>query len=221
MLNTTLREKLNRNAIKVLKDNPPLSPVTKLIDLDGRKVVLKDYSQRAWWVKDVWGRLLINHEYYILKRLAGQPGVPKAVSLVDEYAFLSEYINGQPLSKFKPDTLPPIFFEYLTEEIKKIHAGGVVHLDLGQKKNIMADEKFRPFFIDFANALYFRREAFGFKQLFDLLCLIDRGALLKFKHRLFPGLLTRSEKKFLKRFLTIRRLWIFKRKKYRPKDVVK
>ena len=220
MINTSLRKKLNNHVIKTLKDNPPLSPVTKLVELDGRKVVFKDYLPRAWWVKDVWGRFLINHEYYILNKLKDEPRVPRPVARVDDYAFLSEYIDGQPLKQFKSDTLPPVFFEHLTTEIKKIHDCGVVHLDLGQKKNIMIDSEFRPFFIDFANDLYFRTEAFGFRQLFDLLCLIDHGALLKFKHRFFPQLLTPEEKKFLRRFLAIRKTWIFKPKKYRSKDVI-
>ena len=214
------RKYLLSKTIKVLKDHPPLSPIIRMLDLDGQKVIWKDYSERSCWVKDIWGKILISHECYILRRLAGIQGIPRLIKQADKYGFLSEYLEGEPLAHFKPDTLPIEVFKRFNQLVDRVHERGVVHLDLGQKRNILINKEYQPYFLDFANALYFRTEAFGFGQLFNLLCLIDRNALLKFKHRFFPHSLSNAEKQTLKRFLFIRRFWIFKLKKYRAKDNV-
>lgn len=219
-MKSRIRNVLNSKVIKVLKDHPPLSPLLKLIEFAGGKVVWKDYSDRGGWVKYTWGRWLINHECYILKRLTGLEGVPRLIQRLDDYGFLAEYLEGEPLNKFKPATLPWETFSRLNRLVQEIHRRGVVHLDLGQRRNILISQDAQPYFVDFASALYFRTSASGFRQLFDLLCLIDHGALLKFKHRLFPHLVTDREKRMLKWFFFSRHFWIFKPKKYRIKDKI-
>lgn len=214
------RELLNGKVIKLIKDHPPFSPVLKLLEFNGQKVIWKDYSSRANWIKNTWGKWLINHECSILKRLTAVKGVPRLIQRLDNYGFLAEYLEGEPLNKFKPATLPFEVFKSLNHLIQEIHNHGVVHLDLGQRRNILIGKKYQPYFVDFANALYFRTSAYVFRQLFNLLCLIDRNALLKFKHRLFPQLVTDREKWALKWFFFSRQFWIFKPKKYRTKDEI-
>lgn len=214
------RKYLLSKTIKILKDHPPLSPIIRIVELDGQKVIWKDYSERSFWVKDIWGSILINRECYIIKRLAGIKGIPQFIKQIDNYGFLTEYIEGEPLSHFKSNTLPLDVFERLNQLVDKIHNYGVVHLDLGQRRNILINKEYQPYFLDFANALYFRVDALGFGQLFNLLCRIDQNALLKFKHRFFPETLSLLEKQSLKRFMFIRRFWIFKPKKHRSKDEV-
>ncbi|MBI4834401.1 MAG: hypothetical protein HY811_06255 [Planctomycetes bacterium] len=206
--------------IQVLKDNPPLSPITRLVEYEGRKAVWKDYSERSFWVKDIWGKLLIRHEAQSIKRLEGIKGIPRLIKRVGEYGFLMEHIEGEPLKKFKKETLPFSVFGKMSGLVKKLHQRGVVHLDLGQKKNILLDKEYNPYFIDFANALYFRKDALGFNALFKMLSLIDYSSLLKFKHRFFPETLTEKEKRRLKWFFFSRHFWIFKPKTYRQKDKV-
>lgn len=211
-------DKTNFKIIKILKDKPPFSPVLKLVELNGQKVVWKDFSERPWEIKNTWGRLLINHECSILKRLSGVKGIPRLIGKLNDYGFMVEYIEAEPLNKFKPETLNLLVFQKLSQLVEEIHQRGVVHLDLGQRRNILLDKNLQPYFVDFANALYIRKNAFGFKHLFNLLALIDHSALLKFKHRYFPQELTSCERRYLKWFFFTRKFWIFKPKKYRPKD---
>ena len=220
MIPIEYRQYLLANAIKTLKDRPPLSPITRIVQLGDKKAIWKDYSERSFRVKDTWGKILINHECYIIKKLSSIEGIPRLIKQIDDYGFLMEYLEGEPLSHFKQETLPVEVFGKLDKLVDKIHSAGIVHLDLGQKRNILIDKNHNPHFIDFANALHFRKCAFGFNQLFNLLCLIDKNALLKFKHRFFPSILTDKEKKALKIFLFIRKFWILKPKKYRAKDKV-
>lgn len=214
------QERFNSKVIKVFKDHPPFSPVLKLIEFNGQKAVWKDYSTRAGWIKDTWGKWLINHECYILKQLAGIKGIPRLIQKLDNYGFLLEYLEGEPLNKFKATSLPFEVFKSLDYLVQKIHRRGIVHLDLGQRRNILIGRNHQPYFVDFASALYFRTSACGFQQLFDLLCLIDHSALLKFKYRLFPQFVTNREKRILKWFFFSRRFWVFKPKKYRAKDKI-
>ena len=217
----SFREDLKKKTIKVLKDNPPLSPVTRLVQLNNKKVIWKDYSERSWWVKDTWGKLLISHESCMLKYLQGIKGIPKLIKQIDKYGFIAEYLNAESLDKFNRSMLTKDVFDNLKKAVSKMHKRGVVHLDLGQRRNIMLDKDHTPYFLDFANAFRFRQDAFGFKQFFKLLCTIDYNALLKFKHRFFPESLSDKEKKELKRFFFIRRFWIFKLKHHRVKDLVR
>ncbi|MFA5793683.1 MAG: RIO1 family regulatory kinase/ATPase [Candidatus Brocadiia bacterium] len=205
--------------IEVIKKSTPFTPVVKIIDYRGRKAVLKDYSECPGLTRTVWGNTLIGNEVAVMKHLRGISGIPVLIDRTDS-GLITEYIQGEPLGRFK-EKLPYEIIPRIEALISAIHAKGVVHLDLAQKRNILVGPDMKPYLIDFANALYFRRRAFGFKQIFNYLCLIDRASLLKFKNRYFPAKMTNEDKKFMKWFWRVRRLWIFSRKNYRPSDDIK
>jgi RIO-like serine/threonine protein kinase len=81
-----------------------------------------------------------------------------------------------------------------------MHERGVVHLDLRQRKNILVDGD-RPWVIDFANALRGR--------LASKLAGVDESALLKWKQRNWPHLVTDADRASLKKHKFLRKFWIF------------
>ena len=81
-----------------------------------------------------------------------------------------------------------------------MHARGVVHLDLRQRKNILIAGD-RPWLIDFANAMK--------GKLTAKLRGIDESALLKFKQRNWPHLITDDDREALKSHKFLRKFWIF------------
>jgi RIO-like serine/threonine protein kinase len=210
---------MNHQLIEVIKDKSILTPVVKLIEYKGRKVISKDYSNRPFWVKKGWGEILINNEFNILKRLKGIKGIPHPITRTTN-GFIVEYISGKFLNKFPEGTIPYEIIIKLHNLISDMHNHYVVHLDLAQRKNILITDDYTPYIIDFANALYLRPKTIFSRELFDYLCLIDKGSLLKFKNRYFPDKMTVDDKRFLKRFWTIRRWWFFSPKTFRSRDRV-
>jgi hypothetical protein len=210
---------MNYQLFEVIKDKSILTPVIKLIDYKGEKIIWKDYSTRPCWVKKGWGEILINNEFSILQRLKGIKGIPHPVTRTPA-GLLIEYIKGKFLNKFKGGEIPYEIIHRLETLISQIHNRYVVHLDLAQRKNILVMDDFTPYIIDFANALYLRPNVPFSRALFNYLCLIDKGSLLKFKNRYFPDKMTSDDKRFLKRFWAIRRWWLLSPKTFRPKDRV-
>jgi hypothetical protein len=98
-----------------------------------------------------------------------------------------------------------------------MHARGVAHLDLRQKKNILIAE--RPYVIDFANAVLVRPDS-PLRPLLPRLKRVDESGLIKFKARNWPHLLTDADREFLKAHRDLRSFWIFSPHTDRARDKV-
>ncbi len=188
-------------APRVLRDKGGfLSPVVSLVAHEGRPAVLKDYRTKNPVTRALLGPALVRREFAVLRHLEGVPGIPRAYRIVEGRALLLEYVDGKTINRFGPGELPDAVFERLSATVRAMHARGVVHLDLRQKKNIVVAGD-RPFILDFANALRGPAAA--------ALRSVDESALLKFKQRNFPHLLTARDREYLATHRFLRRFWIF------------
>ncbi|MBV8878979.1 MAG: phosphotransferase [Planctomycetaceae bacterium] len=186
---------------RVLRDKGGfLSPVVSVVDHDGRPAVLKDYRRKNAVTRGLIAPSLVKREFAVLRHLEGLPGIPKAYAIVDKRALLIEYIEGRTINKFKAGELPDAVYERLAALVRAMHARGVVHLDLRQRKNILIAGE-QPWLIDFANALR--------GKLTSSLRAVDESALLKFKRRNWPHLLTDADRDALKSHRFLRQFWIF------------
>mgnify|MGYP001608065611 CR=1 FL=1 len=177
-----------------------LSPVISIVTHEGRPTVLKDYRPKNPLTRGLLAPSLVRREFAVLRLLHGIPGIPRAFGIVKKRAFLLEYIDGKTLNKFGPGELPDRVFERLCETVRAIHARGVAHLDLRQRKNILIAGD-QPWIIDFANAVRGRLA----RRLFS----IDESALLKFKQRNWPHLVTPADLEAIKDHKFLRKFWIF------------
>jgi len=186
---------------RVLRDKGGfLSPVVSVVDHEGRPAVLKDYRRKNAVTRGLLAPSLVKREYAVLKHLEGLPGIPKAYAVVEKRALLIEYIEGRTINKFKAGELPDRVFERLQALVRAMHERGVVHLDLRQRKNILIAGE-QPWLIDFANAMRGRLTA--------KLRAIDESALLKFKQRNWPHLMTDADRDAIKSHKFLRKFWIF------------
>ena len=187
---------------RVLRDKGGfLSPVVSVVPHDGRPAVLKDYRAKNALTRGVLGPALVRREFAVLRHLDGVPGIPRAYAVVEKRALLLEFVDGRTIGKFKPGELPDAVFGRLRDTVRAMHARGVVHLDLRQKKNILVTDDGRPYLIDFGAALKGRLTA--------ALRAVDESALLKFKAKLWPHLLTDDDRSALRSHRLLRRFWIF------------
>jgi RIO-like serine/threonine protein kinase len=186
---------------RVLRDKGGfLSPVVSVIDYEGRPAVLKDYRRKNPVTRGLLAPALVRREFSVLRHLEGIPGIPRAYAIVDKRALVIEYIEGKTINKFKAGELPDLVFDRLSRVVRAMHERGVVHLDLRQRKNILIEGD-RPWLVDFANAIKGRLSA--------RLRSVDESALLKFKERNWPHLLTEADRESLRSHRALRKFWIF------------
>jgi predicted Ser/Thr protein kinase len=186
---------------RILRDKGGfLSPVISVVEHDGRPAVLKDYRGKNAVTRGLLAPSLVRREHRVLKLLEGIPGVPRVYAIVEKRAILLEYVEGKTLNKFKAGELPDAVFDRLCETVRAMHRRGVVHLDLRQKKNILVADG-RPYVIDFANALM--------GKMASKLAGVDESALLKWKQRNWPHLVTDGDREALKKHKFLRKFWIF------------
>lgn len=186
---------------RVLQDKGGfLSPVVSIVDHEGKPAILKDYRRTNAVTRKVLAPSLVKREYSVLRHLEGCPGIPKAYALVDKLQVILEYVEGKTINKFKAGELPDKVFDRFCEVVRAMHKRNVVHLDLRQPRNILIAGD-RVYLIDFANAIRGR--------LAKQLRAVDESALLKFKRRLWPHLMTEADQKRLDSFNFVRKLWIF------------
>ncbi len=186
---------------RVLRDKGGfLSPVVSVVDHEGRPAVLKDYRRKNPVTRGLLAPSLVKREFAVLRHLEGIPGIPKAYAILDKRALVLEYIEGKTINKFRPGELSDRVYQRLVDLVRAMHERGVVHLDLRQRKNILIAGE-QPWLIDFANALKGR--------LTGTLQAIDVSALLKFKQRNWPHLVTDADREALRNHKFLRKFWIF------------
>jgi predicted Ser/Thr protein kinase len=186
---------------RVLRDKGGfLSPVVSVVEHEGRSAVLKDYRRKNALTRNLIAPALVKREFSVLRHLEGLEGIPRAYAVVEKRALLMEYVEGRTINKFKAGELPDAVYAKLEALVRAMHARGIVHLDLRQRKNILIAGE-RPWIIDFANAMKVKPTS--------RLRSVDESALLKFKQRNWPHLLGDADREALKGHKFLRKFWIF------------
>lgn len=189
------------------------------VDIRGRAVVIKDFRAKPWWIR--WfGRIQTGRECRAYRALAGCEGFAGLVGRVDPWALALERIAGRQLA-FAPDrfTRGGRHVARLRAVVDRMHARGVVHLDLRGRENVLVRDDGRVVVLDLAGAIVFRPGSIAHRAMFRLLVLADESAFLKWKLLLDPGGLTAEERSFLDRYRRfVRPLWPINRKRPGTED---
>jgi hypothetical protein len=152
----------------------------RLVVVEG--AVVKDYRPCGWLLRTFVGPWLIGREERIYRLLEGCPGAPRLVARLDRQALVVEYVEGRNAGEYADGTLPPEFFARLQQVVEAVHARGVVHCDLKNRRNVVVAEGYQPYLIDFS-AAFTRAGRFGFirRFLYDRFLLDDQRAVVKAK----------------------------------------
>ena len=146
------RDKLEQHVLEELRTANPHRPRLTLVEVEERRAVVKDYRPCGWLLRTWFGPWLIAREETIYRCLEGCPGVPRLMGRVDRHALAVEHIAGHNAGEYADGTLPPEFFTRLQEVVDAIHARGVVHCDLKNRRNIVVAEGYHPYLVDFSAA---------------------------------------------------------------------
>lgn len=197
--------------VKVIRRGGWFKADIKRLSLGGEDAILKDFSGKPWMVR-LLGRRQVAQEVRALRRLQGIAGIPRCYGEAEGgAAVLMERMDGEWITQFcgsRPEEAPPLF-DRLVRLLAAIHARGVAHIDLRKRDNILVQADGSPCIIDFNASFCFEPATLGARLLFPLLRRIDDSAVLKWKSRLAPGLMTPAEWKEHRRMTLLRRLWIF------------
>jgi len=188
-----------------LKKKRLYGPDVHLLKREGTTVVEKTYRERPLPVR-LLGRFLVLWESYIYSKLRDIDGIPQLVRSPDPYTITTMFMGGQDMRRNteEPDEA---YFEHLETLIRKIHARGVIHLDLRNRRNYGMDESGMPYLVDFASSLYIPFSGI----LKRLLCSIDWMGYLKIKAKINEKTLSEEENRRLSLGNTLSNLWFFPR----------
>lgn len=163
-------------------------PDIRLVEIDGVRLVVKDWRARAWLRRRLQGRFMLAREDHFLRRLEGLPGIPRSFGFPDADSLAIEYIASRAVSKVHAVEYVHGYWDRLDALVRALHARGVAHGDLDQEDNIMVTDEGEPAIIDFGGAVSriawspLHRVAFDVLSRHDLYCV----EILRAKKDLYP-----------------------------------
>lgn len=166
-----------------------------------RRFVVKDVRHTSRLFRYTIGRWALWREGRVYRRLAGLEFIPAFVGRLDSDALVLEWISDAPSLRLRDaHPLSEHFCDDLQACVDRMHARGVVHLDLRHRTNILVAPDGKPRLLDFEIALFLG-------PLVRLLAWIDRSAVAKYRCRYFPRQVTREQATSYARFRRVRKLW--------------
>lgn len=188
------RETFDEHTVHFYRSAGGTRPDLRAVDIEGERVVVKDFRGSDALFRQIVGPILIRREFGALCKLNGVEGVPRPIAKLDRYAFAMEDVRGVNLCEVEPGALDNEFYARLMRIVEDVHERGVAHCDLRNRGNVVRGQDGRPYLVDFAACVFRGRGINPFiSWLFRQFANADRNAVLRIKRRLSPELLTESE----------------------------
>jgi len=204
------REEIGTRPRRVIHPGSATKAAVLVVEAAGGAVLVKDVRPLQAFVRAVYGRVVLRREERALSALAGAPGVPRLLGRIDRDALAIEYVDAEPLRRqLGPERLRRACAA-LGARVDALHARGVAHLDLRQKRNVLVTAEGDVYLVDFESAFVLARRGWR-GLLLRLLAPFDRAAVLKFRARYAPDLLSDAERARARRQRWLGRLWFFHR----------
>jgi hypothetical protein len=182
-------------------------------DFGDGPMAVKDFANKNRLVR-LLGRLQISRECRAYRRLGSMPGIPGFFGRIDAHAMAIQKIDGRQLGHIRNRRGDGVAqLGQLRAIMDRIHAAGVVHLDMRARDNVVIDPEGQLFVLDFASAVRFRLGGLAHKTIFPILKRIDESAFLKWKRLLDAGPYTDEEEALVNRHEFWRLFWVFNRKR--------
>jgi predicted Ser/Thr protein kinase len=181
-------------------------PDLRLIAWRGERVVVKDWRAASLLLRP-HARRCLAREWRALTALAGLPGVPRALARLPGAIVVSD-LDGEPLAhqRLRHDTRQA-FFAALLARVDQMHARGVAHLDLRQRRNVVCGADGQPGLLDFEAALVVDPARVWGRFALFWGRKVDRLAILKLKARYAPRLLMPQERRLARIMRASRWAW--------------
>jgi hypothetical protein len=163
----------------------------------GERFILKDFSRKGFWERNLIGRIVIGREHRAYRALSGVEGLPSRFKRLSPFALAIEYLKGRDLGGFKRHEIGPGVMLQLERILNDLHERGWVHLDLQRRSNILLVND-RVFVVDLASAIRPGSVPLIGGLLVKLIGFADRLSLLKMKHLFAPELLSPRDRRMIR-----------------------
>lgn len=188
------RKDIEEHTVAFLRTARGTRPDLRVVEIDGRRTVVKDFRRSDPLFRLLVGPVLIRRERGALARLSGIGGVPKHIETIDRYAFAIERIEGSSLRKFTGQ-IPDGFFDRLADIVRRVHERGVAYCDLRSSGNVVVAAGGEPYIVDFAACITRGR---GLNPLINFLfrqfSQADNYGVLVLKRKHAPDQLSQKER---------------------------
>ncbi len=182
----------------VLRKSSRTRPVIWILEENGVRAIVKDFSLNGFLFRNTVGRFLVWREKKAYSKLKGLRGVPALYRAVDGLALVMEAIPGKSIES--PETLadlPETFFEELHELVDKVHQRGMAHCDLKRAPNIMLGHDGQPYIVDWAASISKTEFAlFPLILIYERFIQDDLKAIIKVRLKHSPERVSPGEKRY-------------------------
>ena len=187
---------LSEKQCSVLRKPSNTRPILRVVDENGKRAVVKDFSVNGFLYRNIAGRFLVWREKKAYEKLDGIKGIPIFYRSINGLAIVIEELRGKKLKAFhKTIGIPEKFYSDLYDLLNTIHSAGLAHCDLKRTPNIIVGDDGRPYIVDWAASI--SRSEFRFFPLsliFKRFVRDDMDAILKLKLKYSPELVSQEEK---------------------------
>jgi hypothetical protein len=212
------RAQLQSARRELLRDGRFANARVERVHIDRTDWIFKDFSTRAFVVRNSIGRFLLGRELRALHRLEGIDGIPSQAFRVDAFAIAARFVPGRTLARVDPNSLSTAYLGALEALLQQVHSRGLVHLDTRGGGNLLMQPDGRPGIIDFQAALSTRWMPAALRRWFDDL---DMSGVYKKWLQSQPETIGAARRANYERLTRWRRLWVLRgyfglRKKHPP-----
>ena len=188
---------LDHRQCELLRKSSNTRPTLWIIERNGVRAVVKDYSSNRLLYRNTIGRFLVWRESKAYRRLMGLNGIPTFYRSVDGVALVMEEISGRSIEGLENEKrLPSEFFEELRRLAESVHRRGLAHCDLKRAPNILLGRDGNPYIVDWSASISEREfRFFPFNLIYKKFLLDDLNAITKIQLRHCPDSVTPEEKR--------------------------
>ena len=188
---------LPRQNLGILRDPSSTRPALWLVEEDGVRAVVKDYSSHRFWYRNTIGRFLLWREGKAYRRLKGLKGVPACYRVIGGLALITEEISGRNIEGLENEgKLSKEFFDSLQELVENVHSRGLAHCDLKRAPNILLGPDERPYIVDWSASICEREfRFFPLNRVYQRFLQDDLNAITKMRLRHCPESVTPDDER--------------------------
>ncbi len=195
MFDTLRLSDLPKRHCGILRGRSSTRPAIWVVEENGVRAVVKDYSANRFLFRNTIGRFLVWREGKVFGRLKGLKGVPALYRVIDGIALVIEEIPGRSLENLEKEIrLPASFFSALNRLVESFHKRGVAHCDLKRAPNTLLGADGLPYIVDWGASIFqgeFRIPPLNL--IYRRFLLDDFMAIIKLKLRHIPEAVSAEE----------------------------
>jgi RIO-like serine/threonine protein kinase len=197
MLKSFRLSDLTQSRCIILREPSSTRPILWIVEENGSRAVVKDFSANGFLFRNIVGRVLIWREKKAYRRLRGVKGIPRFYRVIGGLAIVLEEISGgtiEGLESEKP--LGEQFFEELQALVEIFHKRGLAHCDLKRAPNILIGDDNAPYIVDWsASVSESEFRFFPLNAIYRRFLKDDFNAITKIKLRHIPDKVGPEERK--------------------------